>query len=364
MWVEELPNGKYKFVEWYSNEKNGKRKRVSVTLNSKSAQAKNKAQQLLNNKIAKKKTSIETKNLKFKDCFTEFFEFKTKRWAPSTTENMRSTYNVYIKTADLYDYYLDKITILDIQKLLDDIQYEQNKCAQITNRVKLLISGCFKYMSVYHDYTYNLEFSTLKVKPIKKRKSIQFIDSKDLPGELAKIRQELNEIQGDLIEVMILTGMRFGEVTALTIDDFNGSEITINKSIDSRSKRKAGTTKTPHSNRVIQTNDRINELINKNISLNRLRFGNEARLIFANRNNNPMLLTPINDKIKKVNKDYTSHTMRHTHISLLVENNFDIKYIMDRVGHADVKTTLEIYTHITKKQKEEAKAKLNKLVTF
>lgn len=38
-------------------------------------------------------------------------------------------------------------------------------------------------------------------------------------------------------------------------------------------------------------------------------------------------------------------------VSRLAENNVPLKAIMDRVGHADAKTTIQIYTHVTKKMK-------------
>ena len=54
MWVEQLPNGKYKYFERYKDPYTEKWKRVSVTLNSGSNRAKKEAQRLLDDKIAQK----------------------------------------------------------------------------------------------------------------------------------------------------------------------------------------------------------------------------------------------------------------------------------------------------------------------
>ena len=51
-------------------------------------------------------------------------------------------------------------------------------------------------------------------------------------------------------------------------------------------------------------------------------------------------------------KRVSPHGLRHTHCSLLFEAGASIKEVQDRLGHSDVKTTLDIYTHITKKAKE------------
>ena len=58
---------------------------------------------------------------------------------------------------------------------------------------------------------------------------------------------------------------------------------------------------------------------------------------------------------------FSSHMLRHSHVSLLTELGVPIKTIMERVGHKDEKTTLQIYTHVTKKMKEDVDEKLNNL---
>ncbi|ESV54243.1 integrase [Streptococcus agalactiae LMG 14747] len=57
----------------------------------------------------------------------------------------------------------------------------------------------------------------------------------------------------------------------------------------------------------------------------------------------------------------TSHIFRHTLISILAENKIPLKTIMERVGHADSKTTIQIYTHVTKNMKNEVVDILNVL---
>ncbi len=63
----------------------------------------------------------------------------------------------------------------------------------------------------------------------------------------------------------------------------------------------------------------------------------------------------------KINKKITTHTFRHTHISLLVEMNISLKAIMKRVGHTDEKTTIQIYTHVTEKMDKELIQKIENI---
>lgn len=55
------------------------------------------------------------------------------------------------------------------------------------------------------------------------------------------------------------------------------------------------------------------------------------------------------DRIGIKKASMPSHIFKHTHISVLAENNIQLKAIMDRIGHDDEATTNEIYTHATKK---------------
>lgn len=62
----------------------------------------------------------------------------------------------------------------------------------------------------------------------------------------------------------------------------------------------------------------------------------------------------LTDIINKYNlTSITTHGLRHTHCSLLFEAGANVKDVQDRLGHRDVKITLEIYTHITQKNKTD-----------
>lgn len=43
----------------------------------------------------------------------------------------------------------------------------------------------------------------------------------------------------------------------------------------------------------------------------------------------------------------TVHQMRHTHASLLFESGASLKDVQEKLGHSDIQTTMNIYTHVT-----------------
>lgn len=81
--------------------------------------------------------------------------------------------------------------------------------------------------------------------------------------------------------------------------------------------------------------------------------------------NSPITLSSFIQIIKKygamagIEKNLSSHVFRHSHISFLAEAGLPIKSIMDRVGHANAKMTLEIYSHTTQDMEDKLVKKLD-----
>uniref|UniRef100_UPI00398780AC tyrosine-type recombinase/integrase n=1 Tax=Granulicatella adiacens TaxID=46124 RepID=UPI00398780AC len=48
------------------------------------------------------------------------------------------------------------------------------------------------------------------------------------------------------------------------------------------------------------------------------------------------------------------HGFMHTHCSLHFESGVPMKDVQERLGHSDIQTTMNIYTHVTENSRENS----------
>lgn len=78
---------------------------------------------------------------------------------------------------------------------------------------------------------------------------------------------------------------------------------------------------------------------------------NDLDLVCALTNGNPIHPTTLNHKFRDLLKENNLplirfHDLRHTHASLLLKEHVEPKVISERLGHSNIKITLDIYSHI------------------
>ncbi len=87
-------------------------------------------------------------------------------------------------------------------------------------------------------------------------------------------------------------------------------------------------------------------------------------IVFRNTQDNYTAMSQPLKKLNKIIKKYnlpkiSIHGFRHTHCSLLFEAGATIKEVQDRLGHKNVKTTMDIYAHVTKETKKDVADKFS-----
>ena len=195
---------------------------------------------------------------------------------------------------------------------------------------------------------------------------------------------------------MLYSGTRVGECTGLRWDDISDSEISINHTLvyyDNRELKlknkmtySINTPKTEAGNRVIPLISQSRHALE--LQKNYLKeteleckcvVDGFTNFIFINRFGEPLNQGTINKAIRRIVRDYnleeieiaekenrqaillphiSSHILRHTFATRMIEANTNIKVIQDILGHKDIQTTMDIYVDA---QSEFKKKEIDKL---
>ena len=378
MWMEELPNGKYKFFERYKDPYTEKLKKVSVTVEKKTPQARNQAAILLQEKINKK---LEDKNKNLSDItFKElYYEFEDN-WKNGVRESTIYAAN-HVKNEIFNqiegDYLVRNIDRRLLQKVIDQL-IKDGRSRNYTSKIKFKLNQIMKY-ALRMNYINSNEMLFVEL-PRKittsddlKKKRTKYLDQKEFNLFIKTLQKEalrdyrLNKYIR-IAKVLFLTGMRYGELAALSYKediDFSKKTIHIRHTYDFRLKKRTAP-KTAKSDRIITAPQKVLDIIKEQI-LENTKNGFDTDSIFINTLGEPItsarVIIPLKNHGKKlgIDKNITTHMFRHSHISLLAELGIPLTAIMDRVGHSDSKTTLEIYSHVTQKMVSDISSKLDKI---
>ncbi|MDN6013099.1 MAG: site-specific integrase [Lactococcus sp.] len=378
MWIEDLPNEKYKYFERFRDPLTEKWKKVSVTLDKKTPRAQKAAQIELSQKVQKKMLITDSSQKTIKDVYHEWVKKYESTVKESSLRNIRSLWrnadNRIVKGA-----ILKNVTSGIIQQWIDKIYFEENLSYSATDAYRTMLSNIFRYAKLTGYITAN-PVADVRIDR-KKVDQSEKIEEKFLePNELKAVIDKLNgrsrsKRYGNMMEFISLTGLRFGELVALKYEDYDGKSVSVTKTLDyhySNLKPTLTSPKNSYSIRNVSLPDRAIELIETVILENKLRKSTgpyvDEGYIFTTMYGTPIFIGNVNKSLRlvkkslKLEKKLSTHTFRHTHVSQLAELNLPIKSIMARVGHNSPNTTLKIYTHVTKKMETELINQLNKKI--
>ena len=374
MWMEELPTGKYKFFERYKDPYTEKLKKVSVTMEKKTPQARNQAALLLQEKIKQKLNKKQVESITFEEIYKLFYKSWSQTVKESTKHNCKSI-DKKMKEVIPSDTLLANLDRRFLQEAIEKVIESNGHIA--AKKVRHRLRGIFKY-AVQYSYIENneVDYTTIPQRPKtleeleKKRNNFLTMDEiKALVNVLNG--REYHQKYADMVLVLSLTGMRYGELTALQLKniDFQNNKIEITGNFDSVNKIKT-LPKTTNSIRTIKASKTVMEAIQRQIARLSERFqplSNDDYIFCFERWNQPTTISCFIQILKKygkeagIDKNLTSHIFRHSHISFLAESGLPIKSIMDRVGHSNAKMTLEIYSHTTQDMEDKLVDKLDSI---
>ena len=335
MQKRQLPNGKWQFTEGYKD-KEGKYRRITVIKPNKTRASEKEAYEELQEKIRKKlEDKVELKTIGFYK--EEFLEIKKN----SVSINTLTSYEGCLKLLD-DDINISDITKPEYEKKL--IEYRETYSPNHVKLIKTVFNIFFKFIKSYYVPTFNinLEFKLTKEDKFKEKQKIKYVETNKIQEVLESITHPITK---DFVTVQLLTGLRVGELLAITPEDIDIENKTLSVNKTKHTSGIFTSPKTLSSVRTIEINDRTLEILMRYMSASETLFNTS--------------IPALNHHLKKIK--LSTHMFRHTHVALLVEAGVPIKVISERLGHANVNTTLDIYTHVTENMKLDLRLKLNNL---
>lgn len=225
-------------------------------------------------------------------------------------------------------------------------------------------------------FNYALDFEIIKYNPMARIKRVSIREEVTVKvftrEEQIKIENYIERLENDEYFPYILTlytGLRLGELLALTWKDINIKTglISINKTIykiPSKDNKWEYVTDTPKSRNSVREIPMPTFIKEKLRELKRIK--KSIYLVVRNdgtRINEKLLIYRYKMALKRARVRYLNfHCLRHTFATRALENGIDIKTLSELLGHANVSTTLNIYTHSLMKHKKQQIRKMKRLI--
>lgn len=316
-------------------------------------------------------------NITFNEYATRWLEDYKQNVKLATQRNAEQSVLVgkrYFKYKKLKD-----ISTYDYQQFINHYSQTVKKGTLLARHSILsrVFTSAVKYHVIQTNPTVEIDIPNI-ISP-KKKVTDLYLNKEELKQflELAKFKRRGSYSDYFYVACCILayTGMRVGELCALTWEDVNLEKKTIyiHSSMFARSYHDYVKQDTPKNEASIRTIIIGNTLVSllkewKRIQLElRIKMGTQNK-----RDKENYVLTKFTkdgsyetavitrsiegifsylNRKKKFHKHLHAHMLRHTHVSLLAETKVPLYAIQERLGHTDDAITRHVYLHVTEKTK-------------
>jgi len=316
-------------------------------------------------------TYIEPSRVKFIDYLIETWLPAKKSLSKQTREMYTGYINHHVKTSACGNIEMGKLNSMHIQKFIAEL------------REKGLAENSVKKM--YSIINTALNNATFQLRIIKENPASFIIDKPQntkteiVVWDAESSRKFVNETEGVnrysfAVKLALVTGMRQGELLGLRWKDvdFSNNTLRITQTLTHDGKTLKIGAKTTSSVRSIAIDEDTKQSLLKQYNLQQLEKRDALSKSKAYKNFDLVICTQKGTPCSPRNlmrvfyslldridvPRITFHNLRHTHATLLLLAGVHPKIVSERLGHASVKITLDLYSHLLPNMQAEAAEKI------
>jgi phage integrase family protein len=300
------------------------------------------------------------------DLWLESYETTVK---PTTYQNTKNYLNAIIEH-HFKDIRIESVSVAMMQKIVIDLS---KKYVAYLSQLSI-INRVFKYAVHLDIIQTNPVDRIIRPKQQKSRKEKIALTKEELKQFLTLAKKDARPVLYTAWHTLAYTGLRRGELLGLEWSDidFENKTISINKTLVTvNGSLYTQSPKTKRSTRTISLDDAtIQVLKNWKLEQKKQFFKNGVKskdIVITNIKGSYLDFAYFREELKKFLsthnlKRFSVHSLRHTHASLLFEAGIEPKTISDRLGHSNIQTTLNMYTHLNDKQRSDVADRLLKFL--
>lgn len=367
MWIEELDNGKYKYVERYTDPLTGKQRKVSLTHTKKNNRVEKEMflmlQENIDTKLKKSSANIDFRTL------TDKWLAVYKKQVRASTFNGSTSYMIVINR-DIGGTLLEKLKVAHLNSAilnLFDNGYSYGTVKGMVGSIRNIIRFGLKFGYLTDRELLNgIEIPKINVN---EKDDFKFLERYELQKVVNQLEEKGYSELARMCLIQTYTGMRYGELIGLDYTkhiDFINKTILIERTWYHRKKIYQPTK--DGKPRTIHFNEETEKLLKEQIQHTKLkvmshRLDKSKHHLFINYHSEPLTNSYTNELLGKhvnvPNKHVTTHIFRHTFISLMVEQGTELALIAKHVGHADTNMIEKVYAHFTEKMDKDLQNAIN-----
>lgn len=307
-------------------------------------------------RIAEAKALIQTESnssLTFSQVAEEYFEWYCQRRKQSSINTIKNAiYNHLLK--EFGKMKIDEITAKHVMNYQNKIIH--NYSVDTLKKIHTVLSSIFNFSIKFHGLTRNPAriAGNFEMESNKRMNFWEF-------DEFKKFIDTVDELlYKAFFSTLYYSGARKGELLALTWEDVNFAEKTIDINKTSYNKQ-ITKPKTKASNRIIMLPNIVMSLLTDVKNNATLKAPVKNDYVVFGEFHDSVATTTLARKYKKYLdiagvKKILLHEFRHSHASYLINKGVSPLVVAQRLGHSDVATTLNTYSHLYPSKQAEVVA--------